>query len=516
MGRWIKRHKGLFIFLCIITTVIGFIAFIIVQASIASKAILAALSKDETAIVERRDLVEAISATGKITSSQSQIVFANVNGVKVSEILVSVGDEVKEGDLICVLDSSDLEKTLEIAELNLKVTESNLNAQINAAKRQYNDAVNNQNYSAASQEISLKDAENALNNAQKKLDELGEIYVNANERYEKIAEIKKLTDDGNTTEASTKKAEYESKYAVVVSDIEAECQVMKLDKENKFDTYANYANNTYTSAKSSYDRAVLSSNNSAASAASGVAGAAAAITNAQNSSSVGTLNAKQQIDSYKEQIENCKVYSPFSGVITAVGTDKEKTYVAGSPIVTIEDVSAYEIETEIDEYDISKIKVGQEVVIKTNGTGDKEFSGEVKSIAPRATVSAAGIAASSKVTYKVVISVLSNDPEFKLDMTAKLSIILEKTENTITVPYESVQLDNDGRKYVKVQTEEVDENGKNILQDIYVETGIESDYYIEITGGDITEGMSVIVPRSEHNPFDIYELLEQEGALEGF
>ena len=39
----------------------------------------------------------------------------------------------------------------------------------------------------------------------------------------------------------------------------------------------------------------------------------------------------------------------------------------------------------VDEYDISKIEIGQAVQIRTNGTGDLELEGKVVSIAPHAT-----------------------------------------------------------------------------------------------------------------------------------
>lgn len=68
--------------------------------------------------------------------------------------------------------------------------------------------------------------------------------------------------------------------------------------------------------------------------------------------------------------------APISGVITAVNAKAGDTYNGGA-LFTIEDVSAYEVSAEIDEYDIGKIREGQTVVIKTNGTGDEELKGTV-------------------------------------------------------------------------------------------------------------------------------------------
>ena len=62
--------------------------------------------------------------------------------------------------------------------------------------------------------------------------------------------------------------------------------------------------------------------------------------------------------------------------MTAVNVEVGDTY-NGNVIAVIDNVDSFDI-TEIDEYDINRIAVGQEVIIKTNATGDEELSGVVK------------------------------------------------------------------------------------------------------------------------------------------
>ena len=163
-------------------------------------------------------------------------------------------------------------------------------------------------------------------------------------------------------------------------------------------------------------------------------------------------NERKQIEEYKEQLENCTVESPIYGVITELNVETGDVY-NGSALATIEDISSYKITTEIDEYDIKCIEVGQKVVIKTNGTGDLELDGTVESVAPRASSnnSSGGMGgSSSSVTYTVIVSVDTPCEDIKLDMTAKLSIILDSKENVLTVPYNAVQEDDEGNYYVEV------------------------------------------------------------------
>lgn len=223
--------------------------------------------------------------------------------------------------------------------------------------------------------------------------------------------------------------------------------------------------------------------------------------------------------------------------------------------MTIEDISSYEVTVEIDEYDISKIKEGQRVAIKTNGTGDLELEGKVLSIAPRAT-------GGSSVTYTVKVSIDTPCEDLRMDMTAKLSIIISSRENVLTVPYAAVQTAEDGSFYVEVVDEsagaasgEADGSSQPAGQDrpdgsvepagqdqplgsggpglpaapggnaalpdslptrrVPVTKGIESDYYVEISGEGIVEGLEVIVP-ADNSLENLNDLMLQMGPMGGF
>ena len=561
MGRWIKKHKGLFIFLCIFTTFVVMIAGVVACSVNMSKKMLETLMTNETAVVERRDLVEAISASGTIVSSDSVLVTARVSNVDVEEVFVELGDWVEAGTLICTLDTTKLEETLAIAEANLSATEQQLNMSVAAAQRQYNDAVNAQNQTASNSQTNVADAERAVALANESYGVQCSAYNNTYNEYNPIitvineiiaydqgvrdnqksldeslaakdAEIALL--DKNDSEYATKfttlmiereaiEAQKDQTLSGKINTVVAKCgafdytsnselNLLKGRLENSISSARlsmNSAYNQLCSAQETYELAKTNASTPSSSSASTVASARDNLTNAQTNAQVGTLSAQQQIEGYQEQIDHCTVYAPISGMVTSVSVKAGDLY-AGSAIITIENTSVYDVETYISEYDISKIKVGQEVIIKTNGTGDLELEGIVKTIAPRATVSASGVA------YKVVVQVNTACEDLRLDMTAKLSIILNKAENVVTVPYESVQYDDDGNTYVEISKGKNPQTGLEEKEKVYVTTGVESAYYIEITSGALIEGSEVIVPRSEYNALDIYALLEEEGALGGY
>lgn len=283
------------------------------------------------------------------------------------------------------------------------------------------------------------------------------------------------------------------------------------------------------------------------------------LTTSKLNATTSTLSDEQKVKTYQEQLENCVLKAPISGVITAVNAKAGDTYNGGA-LFTIEDVSAYEVSAEIDEYDIGKIREGQTVVIKTNGTGDEELKGTVQQVAPRATAKTTTASSSSEVTYNVRISIDTANDLLKLDMTAKLSIIQDSKENVLTVPYEAIQEDESGNYYVEVvesvntnadiqvQPEEgannADEQNGQPQNDmaqsqeeqpegrgrdgnnsggtdlntrrVYVKKGIESDYYIEVISNEITEGMEVVVPRNGQDGMDIQMMMQNRGPMGGF
>jgi len=569
MGSWIKRHKGLFIFLCIFTTFVLLIVGVVACSINMSKKVLEQLTANETVVVERRDLVESISASGTIVSSDSAIITAGVSGVEVKEVYVELGDWVEAGTLICTLDSSKIEDNLAIAQANLAATEQSLAFSVASAQRTYNDAVNSQNQANANAQITAADAERNLALANESYSAACTSYNNVYNEYNpvintineiinydqnvrnqqktlegtitsltnQIATLKETHkdlhegDNGYTEyiadltslegELTTASAGVDATLMGKVNSVIAKCGSVNYTSNDelnlakgKLESSINSARiskdssyNQLCSAQASYNSA--STNANTPSSGTTVANARDNLTNAQTQAEIGTLSAEQQIASYEEQIEKCAVYAPISGVVTAVNCKAGDTY-AGAAIVTVENTTVYDVETYISEYDIGKIKVGQEVVVKTNGTGDLELEGVVKSIAPRATASASG------VSYKVIVQINTECDGLRLDMTAKLSIILNKAENVITVPYESVQTDDDGNTYVEISKGKNEATGIEEKEKVYVTTGVESAYYIEITSGAITEGSEVIVPRSEFEGMDIYSLLEEEGALGGY
>ncbi len=462
--KWIKKHKKLCIFL-----VIGIILAIlagrfIVNMRAAAETMMSMLSQQETAVVERRSLVENISATGSVTSADSKNVTAEVTGVKSLSVPVQVGDTVQEGDLLCLLDTADLEENLANSELSLSVTQSRTQLDLDAARRNLEEAGTSAQIEQSRMEDQVASALKSYEEARESMNRAGSSYGNANHNSTQIrialedyqAQLAQVHEQLNQqTEAGGSVSGSDADNAAALEAEAARLEQLITEYQLRYST----AQETEQGLKSVYDQAITAVNNAydayqkqlqsqediIRSGNSTLQSRQDSLTSSQLNAATSGMSDQQQIDRYLEQIAACSVTAPISGVVTAVNLETGDSYNGGT-IVTIEDISSYEVTVEIDEYDISKIEVGQRVVIKTNGTGDLELEGEVISIAPRAT-------GGSSVTYTVKTSIDTPCENLRMDMTAKLSIIISSKENVLTVPYAAVQTAEDGSYYIEVAEE---------------------------------------------------------------
>lgn len=617
----VKHKKALIIFLILIVAVAA-VFFFTIRAKSRTEEKLSAMSQHEIAQIESRTLVESISATGTVTSVGSKSVEANVTGmetnaagVKVESVFVKVGDKVREGDVICLLDATDIEEELSDARTSLNATQGKTQVDVSAAERSLSEAEAGRNIDLERADKDVADAWNDYQQAQTDLKEAEDDWKKAKEttkeskkEYERRKkQLKEAEKTLNSTEAGgDNSGQYETQFSIEVktlseyitkeqlqtqpgaldhlyignSDLQgytADFIVPEADDEKKkivngyletlkslqishqassasyaeeaakyqeaqsnyqdlqtevteYQNRYNTAQQNETTCKTAYEQAlttakskldtynqqVRSREDTIRNNDSTVSSKKDSLATSRLNASVSGLSDKQQVKKYEEQIGECTVTAPMSGVITEINVEAGDTY-SGNVIALIEDISDYEISAEIEEYDISVVKVGQKVVIKTNGTGDVELDGTVKEIAPRATKD------STSVTYTVTISIDKPCNDLRMDMTAKLSIILESKENVLAVPYDSVQEDEEGNFYIEIVKEQ-GEKGMDSASDaaaaqsekVMITKGIESDYYVEVIGTGVEEGMSVIVPVSSENGPDIMDMINSNGPMGGF
>jgi multidrug efflux pump subunit AcrA (membrane-fusion protein) len=240
-------------------------------------------------------------------------------------------------------------------------------------------------------------------------------------------------------------------------------------------------------------------------------------------SATNLKSQKNQVQDIEEKLGECVVTAPISGVITSLSVTAGDTY-EGGEIFVIQDMTTFIVEATVDEYDISDIAKDMEAVVKTDATDDEQLAGIVTYVAPTPESSGAsqGAASSGSATYEIQITLSDSNDRLRVGMTAKTSILLESAKDVLAVPYDCIQSDESGNQYVEVMTGMTNGAGgpeqkggtddgtgvsdgemKNGTADadqtkkIYVETGLESDYYVEVKSDELSEGMIVLIPTTE-------------------
>lgn len=188
--------------------------------------------------------------------------------------------------------------------------------------------------------------------------------------------------------------------------------------------------------------------------------------------------AEAQLSLARERLQKAKLTSPISGIITQVRKKEGEMAAPGEPIISLMSVSGLQIEVEVPEVDIGKVKLGQRAEIGLDAFPDEVFWGRVVKIDPAEEI------IQGVVYYKVTIDFDKLDKRIKSGMTADIDIITQEKNNVLVVPARAVISQND-KKMVRV----LEGEGFKMRE---VKTGIHgSEGEIEIISG-LKEGERVI------------------------
>lgn len=160
-GNWFARHKKLTVLLVIVV-----IAAVVINRMMAAAvpASGTAYQYVRTTTLTKTSLEDSVTVTGTVASgSEASVTVAdNAKTYKVASVEVEVGDEVQAGDVICTLDTSDLEKQIESAELSYSDT-------LQSAQTTYDRALESYEVAAVKHENNLIDLQENITKADENL-----------------------------------------------------------------------------------------------------------------------------------------------------------------------------------------------------------------------------------------------------------------------------------------------------------------------------------------------------------
>lgn len=423
----------------------------------------------ETTTIESGDLINSVSVTGMVESDDSVNVYTTLN-YPIKVVNVEVGDTVAEGDVLCQLDTANLEASIAQSQASVNQAQAKANHALAVAEKDletakfntegnYNSALLNADNAVKTAENGVATAENNIRSAQSKLND-------ARKTLRDLRDDKKQADDDESFDDAITAAQQ----AVVQAEIALE--TAQVGKENA-DLQLTAAKDSQRAVKMQTQEAEITSND--------------AVTNAKLNANLSDQYIA--IEKLKKDLADATIIAPVNGTVTAVMA-KEGAAGAGLLFV-IEDTTNLKVVTKVKEYDIGSVHEGLPVTIKADGTGDEEFTGVVSKIAPTSlkdTLSGKNVDTTTP-EFSTEVKVTSKS-QLRIGMNARLNIITEEKKGAISVPFESIVTNEAGETVIFLMAEQ--ENGTFLAKSVPVTTGMETDIAVEITGDSLKDGDVII------------------------
>lgn len=190
-------------------------------------------------------------------------------------------------------------------------------------------------------------------------------------------------------------------------------------------------------------------------------------------------SASVNLSKAKDELDKATLTTPIDGVVSMLGYKAGDIIVdqsSGDPMATIINNDTLFIEVNIEEADISNIKVGQKVYATFDALNSLKLEGEVTFISLTSNTDNSGI-----VTYLVRI-VINNtgDAQIREGMTAFVDFVTAEAKDVLTVPVAAVSNIN-GNPSVQTASGEI----KTVV------TGFTDGKYVEVISG-LNEGDKIV------------------------
>jgi HlyD family secretion protein len=202
------------------------------------------------------------------------------------------------------------------------------------------------------------------------------------------------------------------------------------------------------------------------------------------------------------------IRAPVDGVVVGRTVDVGQTVAASLQAPTLftiaQDLRNMQVDTNVDEADVGRVRVGQAVTFTVDSFPSRTFSGEVVQIRK------APLVVQNVVTYDVVVSARNPDQRLLPGMTANVRIVIEQKDNVMQVPNAALRFRPPGTETTERERPTrpsggpgrsggpaagrvwvVGTDGKPAA--IPLQLGIGDGTYTEVAKGDLEEGQHVIV-----------------------
>ncbi len=141
-------------------------------------------------------------------------------------------------------------------------------------------------------------------------------------------------------------------------------------------------------------------------------------------------NASNTLRQAQMAMDYATVTAPISGTVTMVNANVGSYATASSPMFEIANVDTLEISAGINEQNVSKISIGQEVLLKVNSVSDEWFSGTITEISK--------VMNAQTKAYPITIAMNNKDDALVAGMYAEIQVVVDHVDDVLVVPVDAI------------------------------------------------------------------------------
>lgn len=496
-----KKKKKWIIVVVVLVIAAAAIGFFRSSKRGADQAVMSQVNDVETVY---GDITKTITGTATIQPKDQYSVTSLVKGEVLSSTFEE-GDTVKKGDVLYQIDSSDVQKSVESADLGLRKAQLEYETAVNGVSdlrvvsdtagviSKVNVSVGDQVqegfgladiYDASYMELTLPFNESDIPMISVGQTAQVQLYNTSDVLYGVVSEIRSASyaKAGNALVQDVVITVQNPGVLTPEDTATASVGGIACNDSGKF---SYISESTITSTASGTVEALYLSAGNKISTGDLVAVLSNDSTNRSLENSALSLeDAQLSSQKARDQLDDYTITAPISGTVVQknvkAGDKLDTSSSAGtgagdSAMAVIYDMSSLKFDLNVDELDISKMKVGQEVVITADALDGKEYKGAVTK------VSVNGTTTNGVTTYPVTVEITEFDDSLLPGMNVDVSIAVSSTQHVLVVPVTAVNRGD--TVYVKGKKESEDDQAPEGYKTVKVTTGISNDELIEITSG---------------------------------
>ncbi|MDY7108905.1 MAG: efflux RND transporter periplasmic adaptor subunit [Planctomycetota bacterium] len=398
------------------------------------------ISRELLHTVQRGTLTVTLSENGTLMAKNSEKITPQIKRSGKITFLIEEGKTVEEGEVLCRLDTTDLEEQLQQLELDVVKTEADLNT-----------AQTELDIQRSENAASIEKAKIALSKAKKELERYRDGDAPKERRNLEVA-IKEAQ-----TRYSRAEKKYEDSLKLLEQDYITKSQVEqdKIDYERAeiqlrganwdleiFDKYTYPM--TMTDKQTGVSDAERALENADKRAASTLRQREVAVESQESR----LTRLKKQLDEVKEEIEHFTINAPCPGIV--IYGDPERPWYrseiklganvwGGLNLFTIPDLRVMQVQVQVHEADINKVEEGQPATVTMDTYPGLVVKGEITKIASIAGGSdwRRGSDEVKEFTVDITLEEIA-DLVLKPGVSAKAEIFIEELEDVLFVPIQCV------------------------------------------------------------------------------